>query len=186
MVNTMSEMFDTGFPEYTPLQLPYGTVETANGESINDYWMGMEYPADYEPDDDKLSLVVLNTEALHADMADAKCCGLLIDEWIEVIPEREETSGIAFNYDQPDAEPPQSMLLVVPAVEKGKWKWDDLAYSILDTMDLYKARLVEPEQIDKSIFTQVLPAVMGEYPVSNFYRKDLSKLGMFDLKENNE
>ena len=186
MVNTMSEMFDTGFPEYTPLQLPYGTVETANGESINDYWMGMEYPADYEPDDDKLSLVVLNTEALHADMADAKCCGLLIDEWIEVIPEREETSGITFNYDQPDAEPPQSMLLVVPAVEKGKWKWDDLAYSILDTMDLYKARLVEPEQIDKSIFTQVLPAVMGEYPVSNFYRKDLSKLGMFDLKENNE
>jgi hypothetical protein len=188
MVNTMAEIFDNDFPEYTPIQLPFETVETADGETVNDYWLGMEYPADYEPENDKLSLVVLNTEALHADVAGAKCCGLLIDEWIEVIPEREETSGIAFNYDQPDAEPPQSMLLVVPPVETGKWKWDDLVYSILDTMDLYKARLVEPEQIDKSIFTQVLPAVMGEFPVNNHYRhaNSISKLGMFDLRENNK
>jgi hypothetical protein len=189
MVNTMAGMFDTPFPEYTPIQLPFETVETPGGETINDYWLGLEYPADYEPENDKLSLVVLNANAMHTEKASAiKCCGLLIDEWIEVIPEKEETTGIAFNYDQPDAEPPQSMLLVVTPKETGNWKWDNLVQSILDTMDLSKARLVEPEQIDKSIFTQVLPAVAGEYPVSNRFRRasNLSSLGMFDLRDNNE
>lgn len=186
MVNTMATLFDTPFPDYKPVQLPFGTVETAGGETINDYWLGLEYPADYEPENDKLSLVMLKAEELHPETANAKCCGLLIDEWIEIIPQKEETSGVAFNYDQPDAEPPQSLLLAVPPVETGKWKWDDLVYTILDTMDLYKARLVEPEHIDKSIFTQVLPAVLGEYPTKNQYRNGLAKLGMFDLKENNK
>ena len=186
MVNTMAEMFDTSFPDYTPVQLPFGTIETESGETMNDYWLGLEYPSAYEPENDKLSLVILNEDYLNTDVPNAKCCGLLVDEWIEIIPQREETTGIAFNYDQPDAEPPQSMLLAVPPVETGNWKWDDLVYTILDTMDLYKARLVEPEHIDKSIFTQVLPAVMGEFPAPNEYREGIANLGMFDLKENNK
>jgi len=186
MVNTMAEMFDVEFPDYTAVQLPFDTIETESGEMMNDYWLGMEYPSDYEPDNDKLSLIILMEENLKTEIDKAKCCGLLIDEWIEIIPEREATTGIAFNYDQPDAEPPQSLLLAVPPVETGKWKWDDLVYTILDTMDLYKARMVEPEHIDKSIFTQVLPAVMGEFPAPNPYRKGIAKLGMFDLKKNNK
>ena len=186
MVNTMAEMFDVEFPDYTPVQLPFDTIETENGEMMNDFWLGMEYPSDYEPESDKLSLIILNEKNLNTEVDKAKCCGLLVDEWIEIIPEREATTGIAFNYDQPDAEPPQSMLLAVPPVETGKWKWDDLVYTILDTMDLYKARMVEPEHIDKSIFTQVLPAVMGEFPVANKYRNNNARLGMFDLKKNNE
>jgi hypothetical protein len=186
MVNTMATMFDNDFPDYTPVQLPFETVEQENGESVNDYWLGLEYPDDYEPDNDKLSLVLLNTDYLHTETEKSKCCGLLIDEWIEIIPEREETTGITFNFDQPDAEPPQSMLLAVPPVETGKWKWDDLVYTILDTMDLYKIRLVEPDHIDKSVFTQVLPTVLGEYPTSNKYRNRDARLGMFDLKENNK
>ncbi len=186
MVNTMAEMFDVEFPDYTAVQLPFDTIETESGEMMNDFWLGMEYPSDYEPDNDKLSLIILMEENLKTEIDKAKCCGLLIDEWIEIIPEREATTGIAFNYDQPDAEPPQSLLLAVPPVETGKWKWDDLVYTILDTMDLYKARMVEPEHIDKSIFTQVLPAVMGEFPAPNPYRKGIAKLGMFDLKKNNK
>ncbi len=185
MVSTMTRLFDNHFPEYTPVQLPYETVKTVDGGEVADYWLGLEYPQEYEPESDKLSLVVLNKDQLIAGSSGSRTCGLLIDEWIEVIPQKEETTGVTFNYDQPDAEPPQSMLLAVPPEETGWWKWDDLAYTILDTMDLYKARLVEPEHIDKSIFTQVLPAVLGEYPVVNEYRDELAKLGMFDLAENN-
>ena len=185
MVNTMSRLFDTAFPDYTPVQLPYETVKTLNGDEIADYWLGLEYPSEYEPESDKLSLVVLNKDYLNAGSSTNKTCGLLIDEWIEIIPEKEETTGITFNYDQPDAEPPQSMLLAVPPEETGWWKWDDLVYTILDTMDLYKARLIEPEHIDKSVFTQVLPAILGEYPVENKYRDKLSSLGLFDLADNN-
>ena len=185
MVSTMTQLFENEFPEYTPVQLPYEKVKSATGEEIADYWLGLEYPSEYEPESDKLSLVVLNKEQLNAGSSGNKFCGLLIDEWIEIIPQKEETTGITFNYDQPDAEPPQSMLLAVPPEETGWWKWDDLVYTVLDTMDLYKARLVEPEHIDKSMFTQVLPAVLGEYPVNNKYRDDLAGLGMFDLAENN-
>ncbi len=153
---------------------------------MRDYWLGVEYPPGYEPGNDKLSLVILNEDLMSTNNPDTNYAGLLIDEWIEIIPEKEETTGITFNYDQPDAEPPQSLLLAVPAVETGNWDWDDLVYTVLETMDLYKARLVEPEQIDKSIFTQVLPAVMGEFPAPNFYRDPISNLGTFDLSENNE
>ena len=34
--------------------------------------------------------------------------GLLIDEWIEVVPSASETTGMVFQFDQPDAAPPQS------------------------------------------------------------------------------
>ena len=186
MVSAMAGLFDNEFPEYTPVQLPYETVKTTDGTEIADYWLGLEYPPDYEPESDKLSMVILNKEQLGSLEHGVKSCGLLIDEWIEIIPQKEETTGITFNYDQPDAEPPQSLLLAVPPEETGKWEWDDLVYTILDTMDLYKTRLIEPEQIDKSIFTQVLPGVLGEYPVKNEYRDEMAKMGMFDLAENNK
>jgi hypothetical protein len=41
MVNTMSTMFETGFPDYQPIQLPFDTVEHDSGESVADYWMGL-------------------------------------------------------------------------------------------------------------------------------------------------
>ena len=40
--------------------------------------------------------------------------GLLIDDWTEVIPVKDETTGIAFNYNQPNAMPPQAFALAVP------------------------------------------------------------------------
>ena len=113
-------------------------------------------------------------------------CGLLLDEWIEVIPQREEDTGITFNYDQPDAEPPQSLLLAVTPVQTGKWDWHDLVFTLLETMDLYKARLIEPEQVDRSVFTQVLPAVMGETAPETRYRDTGTLPGVLELEKNNQ
>src|SRR5262249_51542448 len=40
----------------------------------------------------------------------ARQCGLLIDEWTEAIPATTRTTGITFNFNRPDNEPPQSIL----------------------------------------------------------------------------
>ena len=49
--------------------------------------------------------------------------GLLIDEWVEVVPSATETTGITFQYDQPDACPPQTILLAVPPEVGVPWTW---------------------------------------------------------------
>jgi hypothetical protein len=73
-------------------------------------------------------------------------CGLLLDEWTEVAPATKETTGIAVNYDQPDSEPPQAMLLVVPPVKTG-------------------TRAVEPAHLDDTAYAHLLPAtVMSAHP----------------------
>ena len=42
--------------------------------------------------------------------------GLLVDEWVEIVPSAQETTAIAFQYDPPDAFAPQAILLAVPPV----------------------------------------------------------------------
>ena len=38
---------------------------------------------------------------------DRPLAGLLIDEWVEVVPSRQETTGLTFHYDQPNSAAPQ-------------------------------------------------------------------------------
>ena len=61
-------------------------------------------------------------------------CGLLLDEWTEVIPGKEETTGITFHYDRPNSEPPQVLLLAVSPALKGGWQWNDLIDTLREVM----------------------------------------------------
>jgi hypothetical protein len=87
-------------------------------------------------------------------------CGLMLDEWTEVIPAIDQTTGITFNFDRPDNEAPQTMLLVTPASESGAWQWDDLVGALNETLDLAKKRAVEPVQIDGGVYSRFLPATI--------------------------
>lgn len=108
-------------------------------------------------------------------------CGLLIDEWTEIVPTEEETTGITFHYDRPNSEPPQTMLLALsPQLFGEGWSWQDLIDILHETLNEAKLRAVEPEQIEKdettynSIFkstgyANLLPATIStvtKYPVS--------------------
>jgi len=110
-------------------------------------------------------------------------CGLLVDEWTEVVPTEEETAGLAFHYDRPNSEPPQTMLLAVSPQLYGKgWSWDDLLAILNETLDKAKLRAVEPEQIENDEtdetgfpglkatgYANLLPATISavtKYPVS--------------------
>ena len=150
----LSENFDnTSHFELTPVQLPYRT---------NDRWLAMKFRTDENPE--KFSVVsdtLLYTAHFATPFNKTKPqCGILIDEWTEVIPAKEETTGIAFHYDQPNTEPPQVMLLAVPPKLTGKWHWNDLVESIQETMDMAKKRAIEPAQIESTAYAQFLPTTM--------------------------
>lgn len=145
----LSEGFNKDVKDLSPLQLPF---------EENDPWLGLSYPESYEIDKDKL----LYTAYLNGFDPSEKIYGILIDEWTEVIPAKQETTGLSFQYDQPNAEAPQSMLLVTPSKFTGNWDWMDVVNTMHETLDLAKLRAIEPRHIDQTVYAQFLPATVSE------------------------
>src|SRR5205814_1906978 len=108
----------------TIAQLPYGVTDRWVGLSLND---GQQLPGG------KLSLVVQSAAPLNVHKP---LVGLLIDEWVEVVPSVTETTGIALQYDQPNAAPPQSILVAVPPEIESPWTVWSLQQVLLETLDL--------------------------------------------------
>lgn len=102
----------------------------------------------------RLSLVVQSTQALDPKQPLA---GLLIDEWVEVVPNKRETTAITFQFNPPDVCAPQSILLAVPPVPGKSWTAWDLQRVLMETLDLAKLRAVEPQALGK--LGQYLPAL---------------------------
>jgi hypothetical protein len=70
--------------------------------------------------------------------------GLLIDEWVEVVPSTRETTAITFQYDAPDSCAPQAILLAVPPVLGRPWTVGGLNRVLIETLELAKLRAVDP------------------------------------------
>ena len=140
----------------SPVQLPF---------DVNGHWAGDEFPEGYSPENDTVSLVLHQSVALDPD---ADICGLLVDEWTEVIPDKEVSAGITFHYNRPNAMPPQSLLMAVPAKLDGNWDYEELVDIIHETIDMAKLRALEPNHLLRSVGFQVLPAVMSELTRFNF------------------
>ena len=127
-------------------------------------WLGLEFPdtrTDGEPleiDEDKLLYTGHWAEPFDGTRTQA---GLLVDEWTEVVPRRTEETGIAFHYDRPNSEPPQTLLLALPPEFTGGWRWQDLVDTVHETMDLAKKRAIEPDHIDTTAYARFLPALVS-------------------------
>jgi hypothetical protein len=150
------EGFNDSIMELIPGQFPYRE---------NDYWLALQYPdkidSGDEPfsiDEDKLLYTAIYTEVFNPAKAQ---CGLLLDEWTEVIPNNDETAGLTFHYDQPNSEPPQALLLATPSQFTGQWQWQDLVNVLHETLDLAKKRAVEPEHLDTSVYSRFLPPIVS-------------------------
>ncbi len=87
-------------------------------------------------------------------------CGIIFDSWTELIPSKTQTSGIVFHYDQPNSEPPQTMLLIVSPTTAGQWDWDDIVQSLEETLNMAQKRAVEPSMLSTTDYAQFLPATM--------------------------
>jgi hypothetical protein len=163
-VTMLTRAFGKAEPELHPMQLPY---------KANECWLALSFPEHYKfegdelrPGDHKIDGDRLLYTAHYmvpfrkTDSEANRQCGLLLDEWTEVIPAKNETTGITFHYDRPNSEPPQAMLLVTPPDFKGNWQWQDLVDALRETLDMAKQRAVEPQQIDATSYACFLPAIL--------------------------
>ena len=82
--------------------------------------------------------------------------GLFVDEIVEVVPADRETTGVAFNYDEPNARAPQAILVAVPATAD-PWSAEALAATVLETVELARIRGVDPDALRQA--GQFLPAL---------------------------
>jgi len=157
MVRLLNDGFNDAPLEASPIQLPYRDKDT---------WLAVEYPEGTTIVHDTLSFVQYTPQGFNAA---TEQCGLLLDDWTEVIPSKEEVSGIGFNYNQPNSSPPQTILLAVTPEQTGHWQWESLVATILDTVDRAKERAIEPDQLDTIPgLTTLLPAVLAEFSTSAF------------------
>ena len=134
--------------ELTPFQLPYRE---------NDTWLALDYPESHAIESDTL----LYTAWAPGFDPSAAIVGLLVDEWTETIPVRQETTALTFHYDRPNCEAPQSLLLVTPASMTGAWSWAEVVASLHEALDLARLRAVEPDQLDQLDYARLLPATVA-------------------------
>ena len=162
-VTQLATAFGTVEPVLQPLQFP---------QRADLPWLALEYPetlpdgSDLVIDEDKLLYTAHYAAPFDENQPQA---GLLLDEMTETIPNRTEDTGLTFHYDRPNSEPPQSLLLALPAEFTGAWQWEDLVDSVLETMDLARKRAIEPDHIDTSGYGRFLPSVISAvtlYPMT--------------------
>ena len=144
----LAPAFGRAEPALTPAQLPY---------TAGDPWLAMQFPASFAISSDRLLYTACYAQAFDAT---AHQCGLLLDEWTEVIPAATKDTGLTFQFSRPDNEPPQAILVVTPATGDGVWHWDDLVAAVTETLDLAKLRAVEPADTDPTPYARLLPATV--------------------------
>ncbi|HVG77319.1 MAG TPA: hypothetical protein VNF03_04210 [Patescibacteria group bacterium] len=125
-------------------------------------WVGGVQSAAAPPPDGRLSLVLQMVDKLDLTQPLA---GLLIDEWVEIVPSAQETTAITFQYDAPDAVAPQAILLAVPPVLGRSWTQGDLNRVLLETLELAKLRAVDPAALGE--IAHWLPALHFAFNVDN-------------------
>ena len=144
----LSEAFGSIQPSLEPLQFPFVEKEP---------WLGLEFPPEVKIDGERLLYTGAYATAFNKL---ALQCGVLLDEWAEIIPQRDLDTGIAFHFDRPNNEAPQAMLLVTPSDKRGKWIWSDVVDALNDTLDFAKRRAVEPDDLQGTQYPRFLPATM--------------------------
>jgi hypothetical protein len=92
--------------------------------------------------------------------------GVFCDAWPELVPNREETTGVAFHFDAPGARPPQAALIVpAPFLPNMKWSLSALLSTVFEARYLTVLRGVSPA--DLRWFGTVLPAICTPFSFSN-------------------
>ncbi len=151
----LSQTFNGEAPDCSPMQLPFRD---------NDTWLAVEFPKGTAIIHDTISMLQCLP---HGFQPAAVQSGLLIDDWTESLPQTDEVTGITFNFDQPNSAPPSAILLAVTPELTGKWRWENLTASVLDTIERAKLRAVEPDMIDSlSGFGTLLPSILSEFHTS--------------------
>ncbi|CAN5782911.1 hypothetical protein BH20ACT4_BH20ACT4_06590 [soil metagenome] len=94
-------------------------------------------------------------------------CALVLDRWVEQIPAPEQVSGVAFHYDAPSNQAPQTCLLAVTQEGEG-WSLQLVLSTLLQTLDWVRMRAVSPEDLvvaGRSIPSTFVPGAITPWTV---------------------
>lgn len=127
-------------------------------------WLGAEALSEAHVHDANVYTVLNASEFMRRHETGGKfldVAGLVVDFWVEKIPYRRQTAAIAFGYDQPDAEPPQAILVGVSTLG-GKHNWSEhrMIRTIRSAMHQVQSRAVEPEHLYADNWTSSLFPVL--------------------------
>ena len=106
----------------------------------------------------RLSLVAFAPEPIPSNTPVA---GLTIDEWVEVLPDAQQITGIALHHDDPTARAPQAILLGVRPDDFPEWTLESVEGTVLEALDLAKLRAVDPDALNG--LGHYLPALYFAY-----------------------
>ncbi len=134
-----------------PLTLDVVQLPVAAGSR----WGALPFATPADRVSGRLSFVL---ERVAAPTATDPWYGLVIDEWVELIPSETESTGLTFQYDNPCSEAAQAVLLAVPPVTSAEsWDFDSLVDILNETLDMAKMRAVDASQLGE--LGQLLPAI---------------------------
>jgi hypothetical protein len=142
------------------LNLPPLRMDMAQLPHAGEPWIGLKFanrttplPA---PLPGRQSLLLFSPSTL-APAASDIWQGIVVQDWVEVIPNNTETTGLGFNFDNPGAEAAQAILVIPPSTTGANWKTSDIWATLSETFDLARIRAVDLELVGG--FGQFLPAI---------------------------
>ena len=131
----------------TYLETQAGIFQALSQEKVAREWLGCKV-SDESVLDDADSLVLFERQNFDEAQDNA---GLIFDSWLEYIPFRKQTAGLAYRCDIPDAEAPQALILGLhqSCISKPSEKWthDNLRAVISNVSSMACFRTVDPEQL---------------------------------------
>ncbi len=96
--------------------------------------------------------------------------GIVVDDWTETVAEATPTSGLAYHYQSPLSQPPQAVLVAVPAdLSAPTWTAAALEQTLTEALALAKIRAVDQDALTST--GQLLPAF---YIASNVAQQTVS------------
>lgn len=104
-----------------------------------DVWAGLPLKSGTQPAD-RLSLVAAGS------VAGVKAV-LVVDEWMETVPNTAETTGLTFHVDDPTARAPQAILLGVQPDTAASWTLPTVEGTLLDAIEMARLRTVDPDSL---------------------------------------
>lgn len=142
---------DMDVPDIVPMQITSSDSFASNTSLTTNQWLGTKVESEDDVKD-AFTYIVMNPKHL-ADAAQESTpvlAGMIIDHWVERIPYRSQTAAVAFGYNQPDAEAPQTLLLAVAPKDNNKgWNEKMLVNSLKSAIHMVKCRTVSPDMLCK-------------------------------------
>jgi hypothetical protein len=124
--------------------------------TTGDRWLALDLAG--KSPSNSLSLVAFSPTLYSAG---AVLAGLIVDEWVEMLPAANQITGISFHHDDPTARAPQAILVAVRPDDFPEWTMEAVEGSVLEALDLAKLRAVDPDTL--SALGHYLPALYFAY-----------------------